>query len=121
MSARLAALVPATLLGRPRDAPPRAGAVSWDAGRAELRCGVEELSPTVDPCLEVDGVDWVLDEHLLNAESTARLTTYGRRPATQFTYHGPREDVGGYLVSLRNAVRTAPGTGHKCLSLDEVG
>ncbi|EDY46438.1 DUF3515 family protein [Streptomyces sp. SPB074] len=119
--AGLVAQAPASLLGRPRDAPPRAGAVSWGSGRAELRCGVEELSPTADPCIEVDGVDWVLDEHLLNTDSTARLTTYGRRPASEFTYHGPREEVAGYLVSLRDAVRAAPRTEHKCVSLSEVG
>ncbi|NEA40989.1 hypothetical protein [Streptomyces sp. SID11385] len=44
-----------------------------------------------------------------------------RHPATEFTYHGPREEATGYLVALRNAVRTAHGTGHTCVSLDEVG
>ena len=45
-----------------------------------LRCGVEPLGPTTDPCVSVDGVDWVIDD---SDAPTYLFTTYGRTPAVE--------------------------------------
>jgi hypothetical protein len=80
------------------------GVASWGDRTTVLRCGVAEAAPTVDLCVTVDGVDWVLDEKQLHATGVSVLTTYGRTPAIQVTYSGARENVGGVLVQLQDSV-----------------
>ncbi|MFE0633179.1 DUF3515 family protein [Streptomyces sp. NPDC058864] len=80
------------------------GVASWGNSTTVLRCGVNETGPTVDLCISVDGVDWVLDEKHLNATGVSILTAYGRSPEVQITYSGPRENVGGVLVDIGDSV-----------------
>lgn len=84
------------------------GVASWGDRALVLRCGVDELRPTVNLCVTADGVDWVLDEDRLKADGVSVLTTYGRSPAVEVTYHGPRAEVGGLLVELNDAVEWLP-------------
>lgn len=84
------------------------GVASWGDGSTILRCGVGELEPTINLCISVDGVDWVLDEEKLKETGVSVLTTYGRSPAVQVTYSGGREDVGGVLVDLKKSVAGIP-------------
>jgi hypothetical protein len=45
-----------------------------------LTCGLEPPAPTTLPCLEVNGVDWIIDDSL---KPTYIFTTFGRTPAVQ--------------------------------------
>ncbi|WP_420036284.1 DUF3515 family protein [Streptomyces sp. cg28] len=90
------------------------GVASWGKQHLTLRCGVEELEPTVNLCVNADGVDWVLDEEKLKIDGVSSLTTYGRSPAVELTYSGPKEDVGGILSSLKSTVVGIPQHS-KCL------
>ncbi|MER5993809.1 MULTISPECIES: DUF3515 family protein [Streptomyces] len=90
------------------------GVAAWGDRSLVLRCGVGEPEPTTSLCLTAEGVDWVLDERTLKAEGVSVLTTYGRSPAVEITYDGPREDVGGILVELKEAVARIP-QGAKCI------
>jgi hypothetical protein len=76
------------------------------------------LEPTVNLCVTVDGVDWVLDEEKLKETGESVLTTYGRSPAVQVTYSGEREEVGGILVDLNKSVAWIPQK-RKCISLGD--
>ncbi|MFD6417386.1 DUF3515 family protein [Streptomyces sp. NPDC060194] len=109
--------VPEETLGDSLDGAARQGVASWGDGRIILRCGVGEIPPTVDPCVNANGVDWVLDEKRLEKEGVAAFTTYGRSPAVELTYSGAPEEATGALVDVNAAVswlqqkRTCVGMG----------
>lgn len=44
-----------------------------------LRCGVEPMGPTSDPCVSPAGIDWVWTED----DGDIRLHSYGREPAVE--------------------------------------
>lgn len=94
------------------------GVASWGDGSTILRCGIDELEPTVNLCISVDGVDWVLDEGRLKETGISVLTTYGRSPAVEVTYSGGREEVGGVLVELKKSVNGIPQN-RKCVGYGE--
>jgi hypothetical protein len=56
--------VPEAVLSRQRDGAAGAGTASWGDASIVPRCGVEPVPPTLGPCMNVSGVDWVLDECL---------------------------------------------------------
>ncbi len=84
-----------------------------------LRCGVAPLGPTTQPCVTVNGIDWVL-ESSPNAK-TIRYITFGRTPATEVIIdHG----AGGVsdasvLPDLAEAVGSVKQTS-KCLDVLDV-
>ncbi len=110
---------PEHIPGHSRDWVIGEGVATWGGRTAVLRCGVEELGPNINICITADGVDWVLDETRLRRDGVSVLRTYGRSPAVEVAYTGPREDVGGILSSLASAVRRIPQTS-ACLSLEDV-
>lgn len=57
------------------------GTEAWgDPAVAIARCGMEPPGPSTDPCVSVDGVDWISTEE--SADSW-RFLTYGRTPAVE--------------------------------------
>lgn len=52
---------------------------AWGDPPVVLRCGVTPPGPTTDPCLTVEGVDWVARE----ADDAVVFTTFGRAPALE--------------------------------------
>ncbi|KTR86917.1 DUF3515 family protein [Leucobacter chromiiresistens] len=50
---------------------------AWGDGAVQLVCGVEPTGPTTDTCVNVNGVDWVIDE---SAAPIYRFEPYGRSP-----------------------------------------
>jgi hypothetical protein len=67
---------------------------AWGDPPVVLRCGVTSPAPTTDPCVTVDGVDWVLEE----TGGTLTYTTYGRQPAVEVVL--PTTDPAGTDVVL---------------------
>ncbi|MFC8067487.1 DUF3515 family protein [Streptomyces sp. NPDC057293] len=110
--------LPDGIPGASRDWALGDGVASWGGQKAVFRCGAEELQPNINLCVTVDGVDWVLDEDRLKRDGVSVLRTYGRSPAVEFTYDGPREEVGGILTALDPAVRWIPQQ-RKCIGLDD--
>lgn len=110
--------LPDGIPGASRDWALGDGVASWGGQKAVFRCGAEELQPNVNLCVTAEGVDWVLDEQRLKRDGVSVLRTYGRSPAVEFTYRGPREDVGGILTELNPAVRWLPQE-RKCIGLDD--
>ena len=72
---------------------------AWGEGpdAVVLRCGVEPLGPTTDPCVSVGAVDWVTSRPDGDPPRT-RYTTYGRVPAVELTL--PGEEPTGVDVVL---------------------
>ncbi|MFI1935104.1 DUF3515 family protein [Streptomyces sp. NPDC020330] len=105
---RITSLAPEQVSGKTRDWTIGKGVAAWGSGAAVLRCGVDELPPNINLCVSVDGIDWVLDEKTLEEKGVSILRTYGRSPAVELTYSGPREEVGGILASLNAAIDWIP-------------
>ena len=83
---------------------------AWGAGDdlVVLRCGVEPLGPTTDPCVGVGAVDWVTSRP--EGEPARTLyTTYGRSPAVEVTLRGEEPTgVDVVLSELGGAVEAVP-------------
>ncbi len=117
--AEVVSRAPEDIPGNSRDRVIGEGVASWGGKTAVLRCGVDELPPNANLCITADGVDWVLNEARLQSDGVSVLRTYGRSPAVEVTYSGPREDVGGVLASLVSTVEWIPQT-RSCISLEDV-
>lgn len=57
----------------------QATSVWGDPSAVVLRCGVEPMGPTTDPCVSPAGIDWVWTD----GEDHLRLHSYGREPAVE--------------------------------------
>ncbi|WP_167542493.1 DUF3515 family protein [Streptomyces himastatinicus] len=109
---------PETVLSKHRDDVTGEGVASWGDGSVVLRCGVTPLRPTTNLCVDVNSVDWVLDEKRANKDGVQVLTTYGRTPAVEITVEGDGPKAGDALVDVNRAVRSIPQKS-KCLSLSD--
>ncbi len=111
--ARALAAAPAQVLGRARAPLDVAGTLAWGEPAIVLRCGLPALAPTSKPCLDVNGVDWVVDD----AGDPILLTTYGRDPAVEVRV--PRSagpETGPAAASALTAVAAAlPRTDRRCI------
>lgn len=93
--------------------------LSWGAPAVLLRCGLAEPAPTAGraadrpPCLEVDGVDWVLDD----ARDPMTATSYGRSPAVHLVLPASygRQSLPAALADVRDVAAALPRTGHACI------
>ncbi|GAA3643353.1 DUF3515 family protein [Streptomyces chitinivorans] len=110
---------PEEVLSWQRDGATGTGTASWGGASVVLRCGVEPMPPTPDLCMNVSGVDWVLDEGRLEADGVQVLTTYGRTPAVEVTIEDAPGHAGDVLVDMNRSVRDIPRKS-KCLSPGEV-
>ncbi|MGJ7441512.1 DUF3515 family protein [Aquipuribacter sp. MA13-6] len=78
-------LLPATLAGAPRrDTSGGPGTAAWGDPAILLRCGVEPVAATTQPCVGVPGsggeVDWVV---LATDDTGSIVRTFGREPAVE--------------------------------------
>lgn len=80
-----------------------------------LRCGIPPIGPTTKPCIDVDGVDWVL-----MTDPTAKTIvyqTFGRTPATEVIIdHVSGVSDAAVLPEFSSAVQTIAQK-QKCLSV----
>lgn len=81
-----------------------------------LRCGVPTPGPTSDPCYEISGVDWIMDE---SQAPTYRFTSYGRTPAVEVVVDYDVASGTVVLADLGDAVERLPKTG-ACVGADDV-
>ncbi|WP_324786529.1 DUF3515 family protein [Streptomyces sp. H51] len=102
--ARIAGDYPAVLDGRRLSGTSRPGVAVWGDGAVTLRCGLRPPPATVDPCIDVDGVDWVWDQSA-SREGRRVLVTYGRDPAVEISVAGRVTGVDAVLVELSRTVR----------------
>jgi hypothetical protein len=112
--ARAVAAAPPTVLGKDRTKVQGRGAVAWGDPLIVLRCGLPGIGPTSDPCVEVDGVDWVVADP--NADPIV-FAAYGRDPTVEVDVPASygRTSATGALVGLGPVVAALPKDGRSCL------
>ena len=95
--------VPGSVADQQRGADPAVGAAAWGDPRIVLRCGLPPSGPTTTPCVDVNGVDWLVDE----TGDGFRLTTFGRSPAVEVTVPASygRSKASAAMVDLGPAVQ----------------
>ncbi|MFI7273263.1 DUF3515 domain-containing protein [Streptomyces sp. NPDC049879] len=118
--ASVVAELPESVVGEGKRETTGPGTAAWGDGRIVLRCGVPPLSPTANLCVDVDGVDWVLDEARARGSDARVLTTYGREPAIEVTVRDSSVSPGDVLVDLGRAVGKISQGDHRCVSLDDM-
>ena len=83
---------------------------AWGSPAVIARCGLEPLAPTTDPCVVVDGVDWVVR----TLSDGASATTYGRDPAIEVLIPKAYAPEPLLLPAFGAAAAALPSTGHHC-------
>lgn len=103
--------LPETVADLPARETSSQSTAAWgEPSQVIVRCGVPAPGPTTDPCVGVEGVDWVMKE----GEGAWTLTTYGRSPAVEVLFDPDQVASSTVLVDLAAAVRRVPQDG-KCL------
>lgn len=80
------------------------------------RCGKAPPGPTTDPCIDVNGIDWVattLDD------GGTMFTTYGREPAVEVLVPAVYEAPPLLLPPFGDAVATIPQTLGECTAVED--
>lgn len=109
--------LPAAVADQPERETNAQSTGAWgDPAVALLHCGVDVPGPTTLPCLNIDGIDWIMDES--DAPRT-RFTTYGRDPATEVVVDTEKVSGSTVLVDLASAVSIVPAT-NECLGVDDL-
>jgi uncharacterized protein YceK len=108
------ALPPTVAENAQRETNSQATSAWGDPSQVVLRCGVGVPGPTVDPCVTVNDVDWVVRE----GEPAWTATTYGRDPAVEVLFDPDEVASSTVLVELGDAVSRVDQT-RACVGLDE--
>ncbi|WP_405870362.1 DUF3515 family protein [Streptomyces sp. NBC_00005] len=116
--ARITRAYPDGLGGQRRDDAALPGVGVWGGGTVTARCGVEPPAATTDPCVSVDGVDWVW-RPAKPGDGRKVLVTYGRDPAVEVVISDRVAGTDDVLVEMSRAV--SPVAQHaKCIGDDDV-
>ncbi|MFJ4327862.1 DUF3515 family protein [Streptomyces tricolor] len=103
---RITGAAPDSLGGFSRWDSDASGVAVWGNRDIVLRCGVTPPGPTDDPCVAVNGVDWVVDTRQ-STPTRKVIVTYGRVPATQVVFTGEGKtdaalvDLSGLVAPIR--------------------
>lgn len=106
--------LPETVADKPKRETNAQATGAWGTPAAViLHCGVAVPGPTTDPCISLNGVDWIADESEAD-EDRYRYTTYGRDPAVEVVINADAS-TGGVsgttaLIDLTGAVSVIPST-----------
>jgi hypothetical protein len=85
-------------------------AAAWGDPAIIATCGWPALAPTTRECLEVDGVDWVVDR----LSDGVRFTTFGRDPAIEVLVPHAYSPEPLVLPAFSPAARALPTNGRTC-------
>lgn len=92
------------------------GTTAWgEPASVIVRCGVAPPAPTTDPCVNVDGVDWV---QVRAEEDTWQFVTYGRTPAVEVLVTPTEVSGATALASVSSAVSDIEQTA-ECVSVED--
>lgn len=97
-----------------RQTTSQATAVWGDPAAVVLRCGVAVPGPSTDPCVSVNGVDWLAAE----GKNAWTLTTYGRTPATEVLFDTNKVPSSTVLAELASAASRIPAE-KQCTTLEK--
>ncbi|WP_344305856.1 DUF3515 domain-containing protein [Brevibacterium samyangense] len=89
---------------------------AWgDPAIAILRCGMEPPAPTTDPCVTVNGVDWISTEA---EEGHWKFVTYGREPAVEVIVDPTSASGQNILTAVSPAMENLPQTA-ECVAAED--
>lgn len=92
------------------------GTTAWgEPASVIVRCGVPEPAPTTDPCVNVDGVDWV---QVRAEDDTWQFVSYGRSPAVEVLVTPSVVSGATALASVSSAVSEIEQTA-QCVSAED--
>ncbi|MEU5533906.1 DUF3515 family protein [Streptomyces sp. NPDC020362] len=100
----LAGRWPGRLDGHRRERVGVTGAEAWGGGAVTARCGVTSPGPSADPCVNVNGVDWLIEQARSRRAGRKVLVSYGRSPAVEVTVSPGVRAVDTVLLDLSKAV-----------------
>jgi len=83
---------------------------AWGAPSIVARCGLEPPGPSALDCLNVDGVDWVVEP----LSDGTRFTTYGRFPAIEVLVPNRYAPEPLLLPAFGPSAASLPETGRRC-------
>lgn len=84
---------------------------AWGDPAVIARCGLTPPGPTTDPCLTVDGVDWIIRR----LSDGAAFTTFGTDPALEVLVPKDYAPEPMLLTDFAEVAATLPATGRKCV------
>lgn len=84
---------------------------------AVFKCGMDTPAATTDPCVNVNGVDWISTQQ---DQKTWRFVTFGRKPAAEVLVDPTRLSGATVLASLADAVNLLPKTSAKCVGQQDL-
>ncbi len=90
--------------------PTSSAAAAWGDPAIIARCGFAALSPTTLDCIQVDGIDWVVEP----LDDGVAFTTYGRDPALEVLVPKAYAPEPMVLPDFDQVAEALPRTGHAC-------
>ena len=90
------------------------GVAAWGDPPIVARCGKTPPEPTTDPCIDVNGIDWVATQ--LDDGGTM-FTTYGRSPAVEVLVPAAYDAHPLLLPPFDDAAEQVPQTLGECSSV----
>ncbi|QBE50030.1 DUF3515 family protein [Leucobacter triazinivorans] len=108
--------LPAQVAGMDRRTTNAQSTGAWgEPAAVQLQCGIEPSGPTTDSCVNVNGVDWIVDD---SAAPLYRFEAYGRSPGLAVFVDS--EEVSGTeaVLDLGSVVQELPQQ-RQCTSLTD--
>lgn len=106
--------LPDSVSGLPKRTTNAQATGAWgDPVGVELRCGIQPSGPTTDDCVNVNGVDWIIDD---SEAPLYRFEAYGRSPGLEVFVNNEVASGTSTVNDLASVAKLLPQT-RQCLSL----
>ncbi len=106
--------LPQTVAGLERRSTNAQSTGAWgDPAVVQLRCGIEPSGPTTSDCVNVNGVDWIIDDA---AAPLYRFEAYGRSPGLEVFVDSAAVSGTDAVLDLSAVAKELPQE-RKCTSL----
>jgi hypothetical protein len=116
--ANMTVRLPDTIAGEARRSVNAQATAAWgDPVSIIVRCGVPLPEPTVLPCFDVAGIDWLRDDR---DAPRFIFTTYGLNPATEVIVDSERASGTEALLELARAVGSQSEPVQRCIDPSDV-
>lgn len=116
--ANMTVRLPETISGETRRSVNAQATAAWgDPVSIIVRCGVPMPEPTLLPCFEVEGIDWIRDDR---DAPRFIFTTYGLNPATEVIVDSEVVSGTQALLELARAVGSQSEPVQRCVDPSDV-
>ncbi|WP_245907339.1 DUF3515 family protein [Leucobacter massiliensis] len=108
--------LPSTVAELPKRTTNAQATGAWgDPAAVQLQCGIEPSGPTTDSCVNVNGVDWIIDD---SAAPIYRFEAYGRDPGLVVFVDSEQVSGTEAVLDLSAVVQLLPQE-RKCTALSD--